>query len=60
MFSSSLRELSRKTGVAPSTIKRIFDGKVSPNIETVKKIIEPFGYKLKIEPCNIVEITQDW
>ena len=43
-----IREISRMTGVAASTISRICNGGISPNIETVGRILRPFGYRVAI------------
>ena len=44
----SVREISRQTGVAASTISRICNGGISPNIETAGRILRPFGYRVAI------------
>jgi len=41
-------EISRQTGVAASTISRICNGDISPNIETAGRILRPFGYRVAI------------
>lgn len=42
-----VREISRLTGVAASTISRVSSGK-PVSIETANRILHPFGYKLAI------------
>jgi len=44
-----IREISRQTGVAASTISRICNGGISPNIETAGRILRPFGYRVAIK-----------
>ena len=44
----SQRELARMVGLPHSSVARIETGKVSPNIETVIKIIKPLGLKITI------------
>jgi len=41
----TIREISRQTGVAASTISRICNGGISPNMETAGRILRPFGYE---------------
>ena len=43
-----IREISRMTGVAASTISRICNGGISPNMETAGRIVRPFGYRMAI------------
>lgn len=51
-----IRELSRQTGVAASTISRIHNGQVQPDIETANKILHPFGYRLAINKIGMESI----
>jgi len=44
----TIREISRQTGVAASTISRICNGGISPNMETAGRILRPFGYRMEI------------
>ena len=44
----TIREISRQTGVAASTISRICNGGISPNMETAGRILRPFGYRVAI------------
>jgi len=44
----TIRKISRQTGVAASTISRICNGGISPNIETAGRILRPFGYRVAI------------
>jgi len=43
-----IREIARLAGVSPSTISRIYNGLVVPDIDTVRKILEPFGYEMVV------------
>ena len=43
-----IREISRQTGIAASTISRICNGGISPNMETAGRILRPFGYRVAI------------
>lgn len=43
-----VREISRETGVAASTISRICNGGIIPNIDTANRILRPFGYRMAI------------
>lgn len=43
-----VREISRQTGVAASTISRIYNNGIVPNIETADCILRPFGYRMAI------------
>jgi DNA-binding XRE family transcriptional regulator len=45
----SIREIAKTAGLSPSTISRIANGKVVPDIKTLQAIIEPYGYELRIE-----------
>lgn len=47
-----IREIARETGVAASTISRIANGKVSPDIDTTERILKMFGCELSIVMIN--------
>ena len=47
-----VREISRKTGVAPSTVSRIMRGEVDPTLSTVNKLVEGLGGFTAILPHN--------
>ena len=44
----SQRELAEMVGLPHSSVARIETGRVSPNIDTVLKLIKPLGLKLTI------------
>jgi len=43
-----IREIARLAGVSPSTISRIYNGLVVSDIDTVRKILGPFGYEMVV------------
>lgn len=45
----SQRELAKMVGLPHSSVARIETGRVSPNIDTLIKLIKPLGLKLTIE-----------
>lgn len=44
----NLSELSRRSGVAKSTISEIESGKKNPTAATINKLCKPLGYDLRI------------
>jgi DNA-binding XRE family transcriptional regulator len=48
----SQRELERLTGVQKSTIGRIETGQNSPTVETLLKVLVPFGKTLAVVPIK--------
>lgn len=48
-----IKEVARRTGLAPSTVSRISSGKISPSLEAIEKISEALGYQLQMHPVNI-------
>ena len=44
----SVREIGRLTGVSAGTVSRISRGVIVPEISTMRKLVTPFGYRLKI------------
>ncbi len=54
-------KLSKKCGIIRETIARIESGIVSPQLNTLIKILEPIGYTIdikKIEPEEVEEETK--
>lgn len=47
--------LAKKTNMIRETIARIESGKVSPQVNTIIKLLEPIGYKLEIVKVPVVE-----
>lgn len=47
-----VRAIGRETGVSSSTISRIVNGKVSPDLRTCNRILKPFGYRVEIVRCR--------
>ena len=47
-----VREIARAAGLPASTISRIANGVVCPNMETCDKILKPFGYTIEIQKIN--------
>lgn len=43
------QQLSEKTGISKSTITRIENGNAHPSIQTLKRLAEGMGMKLKLE-----------
>lgn len=48
-----VREIARQSGLASSTISRIVNTDISPNIITANKILKPFGYKIAINKIGM-------
>ncbi|MBS0237082.1 MAG: helix-turn-helix transcriptional regulator [Proteobacteria bacterium] len=46
----SQRELSRRTGVGRSVIRRFMSGKVSPTLADLEMILDVFGYDIDAIP----------
>lgn len=44
----SMDEVTKLTGVAKSTISEMESGKKSPTVTTINKVIEAYGYELRI------------
>ena len=53
---SGVRELARKTGLQPSTVSRIVNRKVVPDIETMDKMLNAFGFRLSINKVDMPPI----
>jgi predicted nucleotidyltransferase len=47
-----IKEIARRTGLAPSTISRVNSGKIIPSIAVVEKILNVSGFDLKIIPTS--------
>jgi len=45
----SITQHSRKTGITIQTISAINRGKENININTLRRLVKPFGYKLNIK-----------
>ena len=43
------QQLSEKTGISKSTIIKIENGRIIPSIQTLKRLAEGMGMKLKLE-----------
>ena len=48
----SQSELSKKTGIKQPSIARFENGKHSPSLNTLLRMLIPMGYTLKIVPLN--------
>ena len=44
----SISNLSRKTGISRSNLYAIFNGEVTPQFDTVLKVLKELGYTLKV------------
>lgn len=44
----NISNLSRKTGISRSNLYAIFNGEVTPQFNTIAKIIKELGYTLKV------------
>ena len=45
-----IKEVSRRSGISPSTISRIGSGQVTPGLEVAEKISKAIGFKLDLLP----------
>jgi len=45
----SISEIARRTGMKQPSISRIFNGKFSPRLDSLNKIAEALGLKVKLE-----------
>ena len=48
----SVRQLSEELNISKNTIQSMENKRMMPNIKTVMKIAEKFGYNLKLEKIN--------
>ena len=46
----TIEQLAEKSGVSVSTIKRIENGSVSPNVETLIHVLKALGLMLTVKP----------
>lgn len=44
----NISNLSRKTGISRSNLYAIFNGEVTPQFDTVLKVLKELGYTLKV------------
>jgi len=44
----SAREIAKMAGLSGSTISRLLNGSRNPGMETVRKLLEAFGYQFAI------------
>ena len=54
-----IEDLSKKNGVAPSTISRYELGREGMNLEKIEQIISPYGIDLSIFFERVIAKTQD-
>ena len=47
---NGIRELSRKSGIAASTISRIKNKKVTPDLSTIITLLNSLNYEILIKP----------
>lgn len=46
-------ELAKKTGIAPESLSKILSSAEPPRIDTLRTILNAFGWRLSIEPLEV-------